>query len=167
MVDGYFTALKEAEVPSKIMRLSMSGNNRNSGQRGDWISASDVGRTEFCPNYVYLKYKGAAVSREAAAARRQGDIAHNKLNQVAAQDKRCYVATYLYGVDDPRTDALRRFRDQVLMSYPGGVWLIRSYYRLSPLVIAFSRRSPRVHRMIGYLVARLVAWYTRNENKKG
>ena len=154
------------ERPSRKVRLSMAGRQRNSGKRGNWISASDVGRTEFCPNYVYLKYKGAAVSREAAAARRQGDIAHDKLNQQAAQDKRCYVATYLYGVDDPRTNALRRFRDQVLMGYPGGAWLIRIYYVLSPVVIDLSRRSPGLHRLIDYLVTRLVAWCAKNERKK-
>jgi hypothetical protein len=145
----------------------MANQHRNSGKRGNWISASDVGRTDFCPNSVFLKYKGAAVSREARVARQRGDIAHDKLNQQAAQDKRCYVATYLYGMDDPRTHTLRSFRDQTLMRYPGGAWLVRSYYRLSPVVIDWSRRSPMFHRVIANLVTRVVILCAKKEKEQG
>jgi hypothetical protein len=55
----------------------------------------------------------------------------------------CYIATAVYGsYDAPRVLTLRRFRDEVLASSSAGRWLIRVYYRVSP-VIAENLRSAR------------------------
>ena len=134
-------------------------------QRTEWISASDVGRTVFCPHSVALKYQGAKPTKQAVLARQQGDLKHEALNRQARQDKRCYVASYLYGVDDPRTNVLRKFRDDAILKWPGGALLVMLYYRLSPLAIHLSQSSPRIAGIVRFLVDRLVCWCSRRGNQ--
>lgn len=117
------------------------GNKKNS----NWVSASDVGRAAYCPHYLELRDKGTKVSKSSERARVRGDVAHDEFNKLA-EDKRCYVASHLYGIDDERTETLRRFRDDNLVNLPGntGKILISVYYRLSPVFIQAARALPGV-----------------------
>ena len=72
-------------------------------KKSDWVSASDVGRAEFCPKYLELKYSGAAVSETEEKARARGDAAHEQFNnEIKSTDSRCFIASHLYGINDPR-----------------------------------------------------------------
>jgi len=109
----------------------------------NWVSASEVGRAESCPHHLELKYAGAEVSQKAAAARSRGDVAHDQFNteiKAAARDSRCFIASQVYGLNDPRTDALRVWRDEVLMPNTLGRLLVRVYYASSPFVVNACRR---------------------------
>lgn len=128
----------------------------NSKRNSAWISASDVGRSEFCPNSVALKYAGAKPSQRALAAQDRGNLKHEQFNRQISTDKRCYVASYLYGVEDPRTETLRQFRDTTLQCSPGGRILIAFYYWLSPVVIKISKRASWIDRLLRRIVDRLV-----------
>ncbi len=130
-------------------------------KKTDWISASDVGRSEFCPKSVALKYAGAKPSQRAVVAQNRGNLKHEQFNRQISKDKRCYVASYLYGMDDQRTEILRQFRDARLQSSPGGRILIAIYYRLSPLVIEISKRSSWIDQVLRRIVDRLVQWAER------
>lgn len=127
-----------------------------SKRKSEWISASDVGRSEFCPNSVALKYAGAKPSQRALAAQDRGNLKHEQFNRQISTDKRCYVASYLYGVEDPRTETLRQFRDNTLQCSPGGRILIAFYYWLSPVVIKISKRASWIDRLLRRIVDRLV-----------
>ena len=59
-----------------------------------------------------------------------------------ASDRRCFVATSLYGLDDPRTEALRAFRDRSLMPSAAGRALVSAYYRTSPALVSVLDRAP-------------------------
>lgn len=128
----------------------------NSKRNSEWISASDVGRSEFCPNSVALKYASAKPSQRALAAQDRGNLKHEQFNRQINTDKRCYVASYLYGVEDPRTETLRQFRDNTLQCSPGGRILIAFYYWLSPVVIKLSKRASWIDRLLRRIVDRLV-----------
>ena len=107
-----------------------------------WVSASEIGRAASCPHYLELKERGCNVSSVAMHARKQGDMAHEAFNRaISDDDKRCFIATYQYGDDDPRTRALRLFRDLYLSNTFGGSLLISVYYRLSPLWIQLCQQS--------------------------
>lgn len=60
---------------------------------------------------------------------------HNKTvyekNRIA-RDRRCFIATAVYGSDDPRTEELRNFRDDRLVKAVWGRWLVSVYYAVSP-----------------------------------
>ncbi|VAW52336.1 hypothetical protein MNBD_GAMMA05-179 [hydrothermal vent metagenome] len=120
-----------------------------------WVSASDVGRAAYCPHYLELKNRGVKASRQAEASRARGNASHDELNRIV-QDKCCYIASYLYGIDDERTDALRSFRDNTLMRHRPGKVLVNIYYSLSPILITISSRCPAADRCLRYMVNGIV-----------
>jgi hypothetical protein len=120
-----------------------------------WVSASKAGRAEFCPHYLELEGKRATVSKKAVAARINGDAKHNSLNR-KAEDKRCFVASHLYGIDDNRTELLRTFRDNRLKSSLPGQLFIAVYYRLSPLLVTLAKRYPLIDIPMGLAINKIV-----------
>jgi hypothetical protein len=120
-----------------------------------WVSASKAGRAQFCPHYLELERNRADVSKRAAAARIKGDRKHDALNR-KAEDKRCYVASHLYGIDDSRTNLLRAFRDNRLKDSIPGQLFIGVYYRLSPMLVVLAKRSKLVEKVLSSIVDKIV-----------
>lgn len=134
-------------------------------KKSDWVSASDIGRAAFCPKYLEHKYSGAEVSDSAVKARARGDAEHEKFNeQIKSQtsDSRCFIASHVYGVQDPRTEQLRQFRDGYLMPHALGRVFVRVYYALSPGFVALCRRSS----IMDSAAKRIVAWALQAIQKK-
>ncbi|MBZ5522159.1 MAG: DUF4157 domain-containing protein [Acidobacteriia bacterium] len=73
-------------------------------------------------------------------------------------DSACFIATACYGTSRaPEIDALRQFRDRVLMRSRSGRWFVRKYYRLSPPVAVWLWRNERARSVVREgLVAPLV-----------
>ena len=121
-----------------------------------WVSASDVGRAAFCPHSLELKNAGARVSEDAIKRRQRGDQLHDEHNQKVVEDSRCYIASYLYGVNDERTNRLRRFRDTVLIPHRSGRFLIDLYYLISPRLVSLAKKSKFVERAIAGVVNQII-----------
>lgn len=67
-------------------------------------------------------------------------------------DKRCFVASCLYGIDAPETIVLRKWRDDKLLQSGTGRWLVRSYYRISPRLVTLIDRHGWLVRPIRLLL---------------
>jgi len=123
--------------------------------KSNWISASEVGRAKFCAHALELKYSGAAVSASAEKARARGDAAHEQFNtemRSAERDNRCFIASQVYGLNDPRTDALREWRDSVLMPTAAGRLFVKVYYASSPYLVNICRRLSVVDSTMRFLL---------------
>lgn len=66
-------------------------------------------------------------------------------------DKRCYIATAVFGVSAPETIKLRQWRDDYLKNYYFGRKFITVYYKISPFLI---RKSPHFIKPIVKMVLR-------------
>jgi len=121
-----------------------------------WVSASDVGRAAYCPHYLELKRQGAKPSKAAIAAMTKGEMSHHALNR-QAEDKRCFIASHLYGIDDNRTNLLRNYRDEKLINNPIGRYFIRMYYVFSPMLISISRRIPLLDKILKSIVDSIIS----------
>jgi hypothetical protein len=62
---------------------------------------------------------------------------------VEASDRRCFVASFLLGIDAPETRKLRQFRDRVLLRSTIGRIAVRTYYAVSPHLVAYIAGHPR------------------------
>jgi hypothetical protein len=133
-------------------------------KRNNWVSASDVGRASYCPHYLELKNKGAKPSVEAIVARVKGEESHEQLNK-DANDRRCYIASHLYGIDDPRANLLRGFRDSCLLEYFLGRAFISIYYLISPTLVSVSRRITLLDIVLRGIVDFLVREIQRRQSK--
>lgn len=107
--------------------------------------ASVPSRAQTTPNQAVLQaMKG---SQPARVPQTQGcSPAHNSSaasGKVTTKNDSCFIATVVYGRDAPETNALRAWRDRVLMPSLLGRALVRCYYGLSPRVVPLLRRSQR------------------------
>jgi len=83
---------------------------------------------------------------------------------VSKSNKRCYVATAVYGsYDCPQVWTLRRYRDTVLESSLAGRIFIRVYYALSPLAVKLLSKREKAVGLIRRWLDRFVA----SLNEKG
>lgn len=135
------------------------GNDR----KRKWVSASDVGRASYCPHYLELKVQGASPSEQSVKARAKGEVRHEELNR-HAEDRRCFIATHLYGTEDPRTRLLREYRDCKLARCAAGRLFIKTYYVLSPHLVTVSRRVPAIDKAVRFIVDRIVHRLSEDHN---
>lgn len=82
------------------------------------------------------------------------------LSKLAAKegDERCFVATALWGSADPRTQALRGWRDRWLLRRrwgPAVVWLC---YRASPAFVGVTARAPRLRTLLDVALSAVARW---------
>jgi hypothetical protein len=99
-----------------------------------------------------------------------GTAAHAALHREAlrkfsafAGDARCFVATALWGPIDPRTQALREWRDRWLLRHRWGPAAARLYYRVSPRLVSLVVRAPwlraAIDRALSFVAHRVVTWH--------
>jgi len=136
------------------------------------LTATDIAECCVCEQRVVLDHLRG--KRRTAASRRRmhaGTAVHEELHREAlrelpthASDARCFVATALWGTADPRTQALRKWRDRWLLKRRWGPAATRLYYRISPPIVTIMVRAPRLRAVVDgtlSVVATLVS--TRHE----
>jgi hypothetical protein len=115
---------------------------RRRKQREKFVSAKDLAEMGFCEKRVLLAQRyGRRMTPEQQRSAVRGQRAHQQyyLEGLAAQgergvDRRCFVATCLFGDEAWQTIALRRYRDEVLLRTQLGRLLVAAYYEASPLM---------------------------------
>ena len=85
--------------------------------------------------------------------------------QEGAEEQQCPAET-LYGTDAPQTLLFRQFRDRVLLQTRTGALLVRSYYRMSPLIAAAVKNPGPWRRMIKGLFDAAAAFIAPEANNR-
>lgn len=124
------------------------------------IRASDLGKLDYCEQKVrFDAVRGDRTPDDIRRLRDAGTVAHSRFENERGKDKRCFIASCVYGVNAPQTNALRAFRDNILMPPWWGRALVAGYYRFSPFVVTFLARRPRIiagtRRVLDSIVRRL------------
>ncbi len=71
----------------------------------------------------------------------------------------CFIATAAWGTPfAAEINALRRFRDQHLLTHGAGQWFVRQYYEYSPPVADWIRKRDGVRRVVRWALQPLVAF---------
>lgn len=141
------------------------------------VRATDLAEMGFCEQKVRLKaIHGEVDTRSSAAAKNAGKEEHvrfhtqvtqhhNQVRGSGAQDKRCFVATSLYGPADPRTQQLRQFRDASLLPSRAGRSVVQLYYRVSPSIVVTLQRHPWMRpvarRILDFIRHRIVPTHSK------
>jgi len=123
-----------------------------------WVNASEIGQAKFCPHSLFLQKRGYKPNREASIAMRRGSRAHARKAADAqlAEDKRCYIATAIYGAEHPMTQMLRQWRDEQLTPYWWGRLITWSYYKLSPVLVKLAGDNHLARGCIDQAIRRLL-----------
>lgn len=119
----------------------------------------------FCEKRVLLAHRyGQRMTPEQQRSAAKGRRAHQQyyLEGLAAAaergvDRRCFIATCLFGDEAWQTIVLRRYRDEVLMQRREGRLLVAAYYWVAPAmcrVLAWLPWiQPPARRLVGMLVS--------------
>jgi hypothetical protein len=119
----------------------------NKNKKTIYVSASDVSDTFFCTYRLKNKVDGMQPSKYSLKKSIKGNKKHDLQNRVG-RDKRCFVATYAYGVEDFRTIKLRKFRDQCLNTFALGRLFVFLYYFASPYLVVASQNNKKIDRIL-------------------
>lgn len=122
---------------------------------------TDIVATVYCEQKaVFDRERGRIESRDVRAKREDGIAQHKRFEHAgrrsAGQDRRCFIATAVYGPDAAETDFLRTWRDRALMPSMAGRAAVFLYYRVSPLLLPILERHTRLAHAVRALLDRLV-----------
>jgi len=119
-------------------------SKRRFGRR-DEVSAKDLAEMGFCEKRVQLAHlHGERVTPEQQEARTRGLVAHQRYledGMASVGDRRCFVATCLFGGSARETHALRRYRDVVMLRSRWGRCFVHCYCSVGPTACWILDRS--------------------------
>lgn len=115
-------------------------------------SITDIVATVYCEQKaVFDKALGDQRPLSVKAKAVHGTFEHMRF-QVEGQtrqaiDRRCFIASHVYGPDALETDWFRAWRDAELMPSRIGRLVVSFYYTTSPYMLAILKRSPWLTRI--------------------
>jgi hypothetical protein len=120
---------------------------------------TDLAGMAKCEMELFLKSRhGNRMTAGMAASAREGTRAHEEFERRAGRpDRRCFVASWALGPDDPVTESLREWRDSALMPTARGRALVRAYYALSPMLVGLFSPIPGARRACAWAVSRIAS----------
>lgn len=107
------------------------------------ISATELAKMGKCERQIHLEGLYGENPALTQKLRERGRQKHEQFERrVTGQDRRCFIATAVYGAEAAETAFFRAFRDRVLMDKRGGRIFVAVYYRLSPRIAAYLDKEP-------------------------
>jgi len=130
-------------------------------QRKRYHSITDIVATVYCEQKaVYDRERGDARPLDVRIKAATGTFEHLRF-QVEGQtsqivDKRCFIASQVYGGEAWQTNALRAWRDRTLMPRASGRAAVRLYYAVSPAIARVLASWPAAARLVRSVLDRIV-----------
>jgi len=136
-------------------------------RRDDRLWASELAQFTRCEQKALFE-RGKNVRRSLEEKRRLGEgaavhaalhrdaISTDRLVEVSAADRRCFIASVVYGADAPETLVLRVVRDRVFLRSRFGTALVRLYYALSPIAARQLETRPWARALVRRVLDRLL-----------
>jgi hypothetical protein len=130
------------------------------------ITVSELVSIVYCERkYVLDRRHGRHDTPLVRAAAARGQLAHARFEAAGRAemaganlaDRRCFIATAVYGPDAAETDALRAWRDRALLPSRAGRIAVRCYYAISPAIACALARLPAIARLVRVLLNAVVA----------
>jgi hypothetical protein len=126
--------------------------NNNATNGPLWVNPTDISAVSVCEGMVRVLGDDAQTLPQTTRSI-QGEVLHKEVSEAVVRsqgkrDERCFIASYAYGVDHPKTEAMRDFRDTEILSRPGGRWLVSAYYRLSPTLVRLCQKNQWFSRIV-------------------
>lgn len=119
------------------------------------ISATELVSIVKCEKQSILNKERKFENDAYTEARRiEGIKAHAAFEKQNIQDKRCYIATAIYGQSAYETKVLRIWRDNYLQHTQTGKIIIKIYYKMSPLLLR--NLSPKFIPFTKYVLNKLI-----------
>lgn len=115
-------------------------------RRRRYHSISNIVATVYCEQQaIFDRERGEVRTMGIRVKAAAGTFEHKRFELEgktrAAVDRRCFIASAVYGIDAPETNDFRAWRDRVLMHSRLGRTFVRIYYVVSPHLLPLLERS--------------------------
>lgn len=123
------------------------------------LSITEIVSVAYCEQKVIFDIeRGRSETREVRLKREDGISRHKRFEAEGrrSQDRRCFIATAIYGSDAFETDFLRGWRDRVLLPTRFGRIFVRFYYFVSPRLLPMLDRHTQLASAARTVLDRLV-----------
>lgn len=115
-------------------------------RRRRYHSISNIVATVYCEQQaIFDRERGEARTMDVRMKAAAGTFEHKRFELEgrtrAAVDRRCFIASSIYGIDAPETNDFRAWRDRVLMRSHLGRAFVSIYYFISPRLVPMLERS--------------------------
>lgn len=116
-------------------------------------SISEIVATTYCEQQIvfdrqYGPARSKDVQRKATSGRKEHKHFENEGKAKQAFDRRCFIASAIYGANASETVHLRQWRDTVLMPTPLGRLLVQAYYTISPPLVPLLLQHNRLRAIV-------------------
>ena len=123
------------------------------------VSATELAKMGKCERQAYLDYHHGQDTSLTATYIEKGNYEHEQFNRrLSGKDKRCFIATAVFGIDAIETNILRQFRDEHLLPYKPGRIFTSLYYCISPYLVVLLDKFPAL--MIP--IRAILRWFIRS-----
>ena len=127
-----------------------------------YVSATELAKMGKCEKQVYLDYHKGEDAALTQDSRERGNEAHIRFHRrLSGQDRRCFIATAVFGPEATETCFLRAYRDNCLMPSQLGRFFVRSYYLVSPYLVKLLEKSPVCIFVVRWTLRRLIKGWSR------
>lgn len=140
----------------------------------DYLPATALASLGFCEVKILNEGRyGRQSTAEQAESAKAGIQEHDRFHQVVSelhnqpkppQDRRCFIATAMWGADDPRTQQLRDWRDRVLLTHRFGRCAAGVYYAINPSLVRLIERWPGLRGPAGRTLEWVRRWLVGRES---
>jgi hypothetical protein len=121
------------------------------------VSATELAKMGKCERQIYLDAKYGESTELTASYIEKGNRDHEKFQRtITGQDKRCFVATAIFGQDAPETVFLRQFRDEWLLTNLPGRMFTSLYYNISPSIVELLQQWPTLLKSTRWILCWLI-----------
>lgn len=128
------------------------------------ITASELAECCLCEQrVVFDRQRGKRRTPESEREMEEGERTHAAMHEEAmhigaqaAGDSRCFLATALWGPVDPRTNALRDWRDRKVINRWWGPPIVAVYYAASPSIARLICGVPMLREVLDVCLSGLV-----------
>lgn len=120
------------------------------------VSATELAKMGKCERQVYLDYHRGEDTSLTAEFIKRGNREHEQFNRrLSGKDKRCFIATAVFGMDAIETNILRQFRDVHLMPHKYGRIFISLYYTVSPHIVTVIEK----YSVVRIAIRKILRWF--------
>jgi len=127
-----------------------------------YLAVHEIVNTVFCEQQaVFIWQYGKKTTAQQQRRLERGIIEHKRFEaagrtlQKQETDRRCFIASYVFGGNAPETSFLRQWRDNQLLLYWFGPSLVRLYYLLSPTLVKCFSFIPYSRPVLAFIIKRL------------
>lgn len=153
------TQTSKSQIQSQTTSTTVVDNQKVNQDIQKKLSSSQTQPTKWIPPSAYPTVNPPITNTTqipGAQQTTQKNLSQSTTPPQSFEDKYCFIATALYGIDGEETITLRYYRDRALMKSWFGRALVKAYYQISPHLVPIIEKNKKIKKFARLIADRIV-----------